>query len=196
MPVKGTYLAVAGGGILLLWSGLNGKRWSDVLRSIIAGKKPSASLTAYTIQGTPGTAFDTASIGGNGLASDFAQYVGRVPYKWGGGNPAGWDCSGAYNYTANHDMGISIPGYAPHTFTGQTHGPPTVVYMAWLPGHATRVNASQVTADDICLWQTHMGVATSNTEYVSAYDTQDGTCIKPIHGGGPIGEIATFWRMK
>lgn len=52
MPVKGTYLAIAGGGIILLWSGLAGKRWSDVLRSIIAGKDPSKLTSATGISGT------------------------------------------------------------------------------------------------------------------------------------------------
>jgi hypothetical protein len=52
MPVKGSYLAIAGAGGLLLWSGLKGKQWSDVLRQLIAGKKPGAATTAYTISGT------------------------------------------------------------------------------------------------------------------------------------------------
>jgi len=53
MAVKGSYLAVAGGGMILIWSGLRGKQWSDVLRQVIAGKKPETSLTAYQITGTP-----------------------------------------------------------------------------------------------------------------------------------------------
>lgn len=52
MPVKGSYLAIAGVGGILLWSGLKGKQWSDVLRQLIAGKKPGAATTAYTIGGT------------------------------------------------------------------------------------------------------------------------------------------------
>lgn len=63
MPVKGTYLAIAGAGGLLIWSGLKGKQWSDVLRQLIAGKKPGAATTAYTISGTPSTAFGYGAAG-------------------------------------------------------------------------------------------------------------------------------------
>lgn len=68
MPVKGTYLAVVGGGAILLWSGLKGKAWSDVLRQLIAGKKPGAATTAYTISGTPSTAVGTGVAGESGGA--------------------------------------------------------------------------------------------------------------------------------
>lgn len=56
MPVKATYLAIAGGGIILLWSGIRGKKWSDVLREIIANKPPTSAANAYAITGTsPGS---------------------------------------------------------------------------------------------------------------------------------------------
>jgi cell wall-associated NlpC family hydrolase len=184
----------------MVYSGLKGTRWTDTLRNVIAGKDPKTTLTAYeltsaNITGDTGT---TGSVGGapGSLAATFAGYAGRVPYSWGHANPHGWDCSGAFNYVANHDCGIAIPGYAPHRFTGSTHGPNTLVYWGWLPAHASHLNRDQVGANDICLWQTHMGVAVSNTQYVSAYDTQEGTVIKDIHGGGPIGELATFWRLR
>lgn len=70
MPVKGSYLAIAGIGGLLIWSGLKGKQWSDVLRQLIAGKKPGAASTAYTISGTPttGTGAGIAGLTSGGLA--------------------------------------------------------------------------------------------------------------------------------
>jgi cell wall-associated NlpC family hydrolase len=202
MAIRGSYLAIAGGGMILLWSGIKGSRWSDVIRNVIAGKDPHTTTQAYLIRAAPpdtsGSASGGGSVGGapGSLAATFSGYAGRVPYLWSGANPRGWDCSGAFNYVANHDCGITIPGSRPHTFTGRTHGPNTAVYMLWLPTHASRVPRNQVAANDVCLWQTHMGVAVDNTEYVSAYDTAEGTVIKPIHGGGPNGEIATFWRLR
>lgn len=49
MPVKATYLIVAGGGAILLWSGLTGKSWSAVLRDIISGRNPSGAAASSTV---------------------------------------------------------------------------------------------------------------------------------------------------
>jgi cell wall-associated NlpC family hydrolase len=202
MPVKGGYLALAGGGAILIWSALRGKQWSDVLRSIASGQPADTALTAYPIEGStgimpsiPGTT--TGAIGSDSeIASDALRYAGQVPYRWGGANPNGWDCSGFINWVLNHDLGIRIPGYKSGTFTGHSHGPNTLAWLAWLPAHAHRIARRNVAAGDICLWQTHTGIAISNTQYVSAYDTAEGTVIHPIHGGGPIGEVSTFWALK
>ena len=45
-------LALAGAGSMLLWSGLTGKKWTVVLRDVIAGKDP-ATAASNTISGTP-----------------------------------------------------------------------------------------------------------------------------------------------
>jgi hypothetical protein len=49
MPVKGAYLAIAGGGAILLWSGLRGKSWTAVIRDLVAGKNPQLSAAANPI---------------------------------------------------------------------------------------------------------------------------------------------------
>jgi hypothetical protein len=49
MPIKGTYLALAGAGAIVLWSGLRGKSWTDVLRQVVAGKKPEDIKTTSAI---------------------------------------------------------------------------------------------------------------------------------------------------
>jgi hypothetical protein len=67
MPVKGTYLAIAGAGAIILWSGLKGKAWTDVLRSVIAGKNPASVQATAQITGLDTSSPATAgSVGGTG----------------------------------------------------------------------------------------------------------------------------------
>jgi hypothetical protein len=92
MPVKGTYLAIAGGGIILLWSGLAGKKWSDVLRQVIAGKNPTATTSAYVINSPAGSAqsgilsgeVNTRNLpkGGNAAANQAAAQIIAARYGW------------------------------------------------------------------------------------------------------------------
>lgn len=44
----------------------------------------------------------------DGLLNFAAQFVGKVPYVWGGTTPAGWDCSGFVGYVYGQ-MGVSLP---------------------------------------------------------------------------------------
>jgi hypothetical protein len=57
MALKASYLVITGGGVVLLWSGLAGKNWTDVLRNVIGGKPPGTAANAYAILGTPSSAF-------------------------------------------------------------------------------------------------------------------------------------------
>lgn len=121
-------------------------------------------------------------------------YEHRVPYAWGGASPRGWDCSGFVNYLLCHDLGYNIPGYRGHSFSGAQHGPNTTIWLTW-SGLRAKSRAS-VARGDLIIWPTHMGIAVGNQYYISAYDTQLGTVIEPIHGGGPYGETATFWNLR
>jgi hypothetical protein len=56
MPVKGAYLAIAGGGAILLWSGLRGKSWSTVLRDLISGKNPASAPAANSVSSVSSSA--------------------------------------------------------------------------------------------------------------------------------------------
>lgn len=204
MPGQGSKVAplfIAGGGVLFLWSGLSGKSISVALKDLIKGGNPANAPVTEAIAGTPlsavsaqNAALSAAGItGGGGCASTYLlSRVHKSPYVWGGGTPNGWDCSGAVNWAENKVCGKAIPGFAPNTLTG--HGPATLAWLPWLAAHATKLSRQQVGSDDICLWQTHMGIAIDNMSYVSAADQQLGTCVQAINSGGPALEVPTFWR--
>ena len=64
MPVKAGYLLLTGGGAIVVWAGLKGKRPSEVLRSLISGKAPSTAQTAALITGTDPSSVAGVSNGG------------------------------------------------------------------------------------------------------------------------------------
>jgi cell wall-associated NlpC family hydrolase len=174
-------------GTLLLWSGIRGKKITQALRDVISGKSPTKAGN-NPITGSAGATGEeaTGSASGSAIASDAIRYQG-VPYKWGGYLPSGWDCSGFVNYVLGHDLGMSLPGGA--VYTGTSHGPVVGQYQAW--NAAVHVPLSQVQAGDIILYTVvHMGIAVSNTEFISAEDPADGTAIAPISAGpGPSNAI-------
>ena len=190
--IDGVALGTIAAGSLFSYAGVKGYSVPQALQALIRGRAPDSGGQAYPI--TTGSVPSSQGISGSPLAQDMLNYVGKVPYVWGGATPAGWDCSGSVNYVANRIAGLPIPGYAPRTLTG--HGPTTWGWLAWAPAHMLRIAAANVQAGDIVLWQTHMGIMINTTQYVSAYDTTEGTVVQPVHGGGPIGEVATFWRYR
>lgn len=78
MPVKGTYLGVAGAGAVLIWSGLKGKSWSMVVRSLIAGKNPADVTASNPISGGTDVA---ATIPGSGSGGTPPNPVAQGTYK-------------------------------------------------------------------------------------------------------------------
>jgi cell wall-associated NlpC family hydrolase len=128
------------------------------------------------------------------IANQFRRYLHRVPYVWAGASPRGWDCSGAVNYVTCHDMGYDIPGYRGGSFSGSTHGPNTYSWLAW--GGVYEIPRSSTRNGTYVIWPSHMGIAVGPNYYISAFDTELGTVIEPIHGGGPYGETARFFNLR
>src|SRR5215469_1044779 len=208
MPVKGTYLAVAGAGAIILWSGIKGKSWTDVFRQVVSGKSPAALASINAIQNpgfdstgnpdatgvTPGAV--TGSINGAAIANDAMKYVGH-PYLYGGApGPGGnqpWDCSSFVNWVLNHDLISPIPGYSGRAWNPNTHGPNTASYLAWTG--ATVTARSNVDAGVLCIWQTHMGIAINNSQMISALNPHLTTEVTGIEQGGPSGEILVCKRL-
>jgi len=208
MPVKASYLIAAGGGALLLWSGIRGKKWSDVVRNLITGKPPTATTTAYQITTSP-AAFSTGSqltagvpasgaltATGQAIASDAMSYEG-AGYTWGGvpgAHGRTWDCSSFVNAVVGRDLHLAIPMYKPGSYNGQSHGPVTGIWLVWT-GCFT-IKRQDAAPGDIVVWPTHMGIVINPGQMISAYDTARGTTVTSIHGGGPIGEVYVIRRLK
>lgn len=201
---SGMAVAASAAGALLIWSGIKGRSVTTSLKSLISGQPPPAvtahpvTLAAFT--GGSSTGSNTAGVtnmgvsgGPNGqIAGDAMQYDG-AGYVWGGAPAKGrgnWDCSSFVNWVVGHDMGMAIPGYAAGKYIGSVHGPTTLQWRFF----GKSVSRSQVAAGDIAVWLTHMGIAISNKQMISARDPQEGTGIDNIDGDIP-GEPVTFRRL-
>jgi cell wall-associated NlpC family hydrolase len=206
MPAKGTYLAIAGIGFVFLWSGLKGKSWSSVLRSLVSGDKPSTlasvnPITQIQFTGNPNATAETpgavsGSINGTAIANAALRYQGH-PYLFGGApGPSGqnpWDCSSFVNWILNHDLISPIPGFSGREWNPSTHGPTTLSYLAWF--HGVPVTRAGVQAGDIVVWTSHMGVAINNSQMISALNERLGTEVTGIENGGPGGSPVKNIRL-
>lgn len=204
MPVTGGYLALAGVGGLLVWSGIRGKSWSQVLRTVMNGRKPETIATTLAIQ-TPNIAPDSAggvaASGANvtGLASTLAASAQAQVGKWRyvfGGTPAqgSVDCSSLMNEVIGDYNGLAIPLYAAGTYHGQSHGPPTTVWLVW--SGAFTIKAQDAMPGDLAVWQTHMGMIVGNNQLVSALNPSLGVRQTTITGAAPPGEVLRVRRLK
>lgn len=130
-----------------------------------------------------------AAVDGASIASAAEAFQG-IPYKWGGYLPStGWDCSGFVNYVLGSALSMTLPGG--YHYTGKAHGPVAAQYLTWSGAYTV----GSPLAGDLCVWETHIGIALSGTSMISALDPSYGTAITPIKGFGPAGELLVYRRV-
>lgn len=79
MPVKGGYLAVAGIGVVVLWSGIKGHKWSTVLRDTISGQPTGSTIDQPIVSSSAaygyGTGLNTGTAPSLGAGGSHAKNV-------------------------------------------------------------------------------------------------------------------------
>lgn len=205
--VNGMAIMAAFGGGVLVWSGLKGASVTGSLRSLLAGQQPTGANVhpVGTPVGAPassgaGGAAGGITVGGNASGSAVAaaaqKYTGHCYLFGGAPGPTGkgcWDCSSFCNWVLAHDMHRAIPG---GTWNPSTHGPTTLSYLGWNGATTVGHTPAAAVAGDLCVWQTHMGIALGGGNMISALDAQLGTKVTTISGGAPGFELLSVRRLK
>ncbi len=167
-------LGIAAAGAVTVWAATKGVGLASGFRALLAGhtlptgEDLTTQLTAAVDPGTAGDGGGGGELAVNGITAAALRYVGSgSTYRWGGGNPTGWDCSGYTNWVVCHDLGMAIPGYAGGSFTGTGHGPVTGQWAIW--SGCQTIDRSEVGAGDLVIWPLfHMGIALDNQRMVNA----------------------------
>lgn len=199
MPINGPALGALGIGSLFLYSAIKGKSILASAQAIITGQSPQTVRQTNPIaSNTPITdnTFGGGNIPAGGIAGIAQKYVGH-PYLYGGApGPNGqnpWDCSSFCNWVIGHDAGMAIPGYGPGKYNGSVHGPATLSWIVY--GKGIGSDPAKAMPGDLCVWQTHMGIALGNGQMISALNPGLGTKITSITGGAPGGEFLSIRRI-
>jgi cell wall-associated NlpC family hydrolase len=184
--IDGKAVAITTAGFVLFWSGLKGQGIGYTLKDLLHGQVvPAAAAAPPTIgvSGSGSTGPGTAGTTDSQIANEALKYIGH-PYKWGGYyyDPAGWDCSSCVSWALSQ-CGINPPG---GPYDGHSHGPVVSQYYLW--SAAADVQHDAVEPGDLIIFppDTHIGIATSATEFLSAETPASGTAVAPIaEGPGP-----------
>lgn len=170
--ISTTAVVLAAAGAATTWAAVKGVGLASGFRSLLtghtlpAGEDLIVSGAGQTVEGVANGIVGSGAYSNSPVASTASQYLnaGHV-YRWGGGNPNGWDCSGFCNWVIGHDLGWPIPGYS-NGFDGKAHGPVTGQWALW--SGAFTVPRDQAQAGDLAIWPAfHMGIVTTATQMVA-----------------------------
>lgn len=202
MAIDGIGLAAVGTGVMFVYAGFTGKSVLQSIQAMITGQSPFKLANAHAIHG--GTGNPSASVAGStgvsgtvdgaAIANDALQYVGHKYVYGGAPGPAGtngWDCSSFVSWVLGHDFKMTLPGGV-SGYAGADHGPVASSYMSM----GTRIPRASVSAGDLIVWSTHIGIALNNTQMVSALNESLGTQVTGIENGGPQGESLVCQRIS
>lgn len=200
MAVKLGPVAAIGAGALFVYAGVRGFSILKAAQNVIRGSAPNLGQTTARLS-VPGNEADTGSgstggtPAGNAIAANAAKYVGKLRYVFGGPNAANMgtvDCS-SFASKVLAESGVRNPGGA--AYDPRTHGPTTISYLSWIGATTIGHSASDAKAGDLCVWQTHMGIAQGDGTMVSARDPAEGVGRDQIAGDMP-GEFLFVRRVK
>lgn len=200
---KKALAAVITGGVFA-WSGLMNKKITQTLQDILTGTKPVPGPGSADFAGVDNTGAGTVSTGGSAsgdaIASDALRYQGHC-YQFGGApgtdGSGCWDCSSFCNWVIGHDFGLAIPGFPAGKYTGTSHGPPTIAWLASIGTLTTHISRNQVRPGDLFVWQTHMGIALGQNSMISAENPLSGTAVATGNVDQFMpGEVLVCLRLK
>jgi peptidoglycan DL-endopeptidase CwlO len=183
------------------YAGLKGYSIPATIQDIVTGRNPSKQSQVAPVgtpQAAPGATGTPASTTTSTIANDALRYQGH-PYVYGGApgtsGTAGWDCSSFCNWVLGHDLGMTLPGETSPGYTGTSHGPTTLSYLGWSQAQTVGHTPGAAQAGDLCVWQTHMGIALGSGQMISALNESLGTRQTSIEAGAPGAEFLFVRRV-
>lgn len=187
--ISGLAVTLAAAGGYLVYAGIRNVPLIEGLRDLAGGRlppgrPPAPTRVVFGQAAAQAGAAAAAAAGSSGFGSRIEaagrQYLGRVPYLWGGHTPAGWDCSGFVTWVLHHDLGIDLTRWkAFGRRLSNTH----TVSAAWMvTDAATTVPRDQTTSGDLLCWAGHIGIAVDHELMINAAGVGKGTREQRIWG--------------
>lgn len=162
--ISGVHVALAVGGIVLVYAGLRDTNPLAALRDLTSGKPPPVGDTSANLAVTPGLVSSTvpgaiAGAGAAALISAAQRHAGEKysqALRW---QPGYSDCS-SFVGKAFKDIGITPPGASL-----------AASYLTW--SKLRRVDRAQLAGGDLCVNTGHIVLATGHNSAIGQENSRD-----------------------